>query len=429
MARLVLKLFAFLLIGLVIGSGIGYSLAVFQRPTGVEPVAHPLDGKTILIGVIHSNPLYLQGEQAAATIAKDEIEQYARSLGINLTINLLFENAEGSAQKAIEKFQSLVARGVKFVVGFRWSSHVKAVLPYANQYKVLIISDASTSPALSVPDRGYLYRMPVDDNQQGKAIARMIIDYGIQHVAVFQRADSWGDGIFDVFEKRFKELGGDVFQRIRVDPEKTEFSAEAKLLNDAIMEAINRYGKDKVGFLFLNFENEAAAFQAAASTYEDLMSVTWFGSDGHVLGEPLIKEQGNNALKVKHISTYMGVAQSDIYLRFAEKYKKQMGITPGTYDTLLYDSIWLLMKTIIETASTDPTVIKDNLPKVAENYYGASGWCAFNEFGDRRAAYYDIWAVVEKGERPTPGELGWAKVGVYDPIADKVTWFVSIPLK
>jgi len=425
MARLSLKLIAFLLIGLVIGGGIGYTLAttVFKPPT---VVGHPLNGANILIGVIHADTGYVRGEGTAATIAKEEIEQYAKSLGINLKITLLFENAEGSATKAVEKFQSLVARGVKFVLGWRYSSHVKAALPYANQYKVLLISDASTSPALSIPDRGYLFRLPTDDNQQGKAIARMIIDYGVYHVAVLQRADTWADGLFDVFEKRFKELGGEVFQRIRYDPEKTEFSAEAKLLDDAIKDAISKYGKDKVGFLILSF-GECVAIQAAASTYGNLMSVPWFGSDGHVLSEELIREQGNNALKVKHICTYMGIAESEVYWKFAEKYKAQMGYYPETYDTLLYDSLWLLMKTIIDTASTDPTVIKEALPKVAEKYFGASGWCALNEFGDRRAAYYNIWAVVENGTYPTPGELGWARVGVYDPIADKVTWF--IPLK
>jgi branched-chain amino acid transport system substrate-binding protein len=420
-----IKVLGFLLIMLVIGIGVGYFIGISTQPTRIEVPKHPLDGQTLLIGVLHSNPVYIQGEQVAAEIAKEEIEAWLSTIGIKMNIVYLYENAEGSAAKARERFESLVARGVKFVVGFRWSSHVRACLDYANTHKVLIISDASTSPLLSVPDRGYLIRLPVDDNYQGKAIARMIIDYGVQHVAVLQRADAWGDGLYEVFEKRFKELNGDIITRIRYDPEKTEFSAEVKLLNDAISKAIATYGKDKVGFLFLGFEEDSVAVQSAALGYETLMSVIWFGSDGHVLAERLIKELGQYALKVRHISTYMGVAQSDLWARFAEKYKSKMGITPGTYDTLLYDSIWLLVKTIVLTGSMDPTVILKNIPTVAETSFGASGWLALNEFGDRREAVYDIWAIVESGEKPTPGQLGWAKIGTYDPISDKVTFLVK----
>jgi len=413
----------------IVGIGIGYIAGYItpRAPTQiVSAPTSPLNGTVLLIGVIHSNPVYVNSEEAAAQIAKEEIEEWLRSLGINMSIQLLFENAEGSATKALEKLQSLAARGVHFVLGFRWSSHVKACLDFANKNKILIISDASTSPALSIPNRGYLIRMPVDDTYQGKAIARMIIDYGVKYVAVLQRADAWGDGLYESFAKRFSELGGNIIARVRYDPEKTDFTPEIKLLDDTFRDAINKYGKDKVGLLLLAFEDDSVAIQATAASYPNIMSVVWFGSDGHVRAERLVTEQGSNALKVKHISTYMGVSESELWRNFAEKYKKIVGTYPGTYDTLLYDSMWLLVKTIVEVQSTDVDKVYKAIFSVAERSFGASGWLALNEYGDRKEAYYDIWAVVEKGEVPRPGEIGWKKVGIYDPISDKITWFERV---
>jgi len=425
-----MRISAFLILLLVItflvGIGIGYSIGYLTIPQQTTPVPkkNPLDGTVLLIGIIHSNPVYVQTEEAAALIAKEEIEKWLKDIGINMTIQLLFENAEGSATKALEKLQSLAARGVKFVLGFRWSSHVKACLDFANKNKILIISDASTSPALSIPNRGYLIRMPPDDTFQSKAIARMIFDYGVKYVAVLQRGDTWGDYLYDAFAKRYNELGGSVIYRVRYDPENTEFSAEVKLLDDVIRDAISKYGKDKVGLLLLAFEDDAVAIQAAASNYQNIMNVVWFGSDGHVRASRLVQELGPQALKVHHISTYVGIAMSDLYLRFADKFKSLTGLAlPGAYDTYLYDSMWLLVRTIVEVGSTDVDKVYHAIFSVAERTYGASGWLALNEYGDRRGGVYDIWAVVEKGDYPEPGKIGWKLVGQYDPLTDKVTWY------
>ncbi len=437
MAQITGKIIIACVIALIVGIAIGYGVGIYTAPpkviTKVEKVpVHPLADKEVLIGIIHADTWYLEGEQAAANIWLEEVNEYLKKLGLTLKFKLLFENAEGSEVKCLEKLESLAAKGVKFVLGFRYSSHAKACLEYANEHKILLISDASTAPALAIAD-DYLFRMPCDDRFQGKAIARMILDYGVKAVAVLQRGDTWGDGLYEAFEGRFKELGGIILERIRYDPAKTEFSAEISILNDVISNAIEKYGKSKVALLFLGFE-EIAPIQATAADYPALMSIPWFGSDGHVISERLLTEQGENAVKVKHLCTYIGVTRSPIYMRFAEKYKSIVGYYPEAYDTYLYDSLWLLTRAIIEAGSTDPEIIKEILPRIAESYFGASGWCRFNEAGDRAAGNYDIWAIlnsttIEKYGLNRAGigeEIDWAIVGVYNYQTDAVEWLIPI---
>jgi len=428
MAKLETKTMGLMFVLFLVGIGVGYPIGMAATPPKVvekvvEKPVHPLKGD-ILIGAICASTAGLEWNKPTIEIALEEINAYVSALGIPVTFKVLIEDAEGSAVRALEKFQSLHAKGVKFFVEFRWSSHVKAVKEYADANKLLIVSDGSTSPLLAIPD-DYVFRLVCDDTVQGVAIARMLIDYGIRATVVMQRADAWGDGLYAEFKRWFTEWGGTIVDHIRYDPDKTEFSAELRTVAARIKEAIAKYGEGKVAFEILSFE-EAVVMQAQAKDYPELMTVPWFGSDGHVVSTRLIDEAGALALKTKHISTYMGVTESAKYKAFVDKFTPKVGYTPGTYAVLLYDSLWVLAKAILEAGAYNPEIVKKVLPTAAGAYFGASGWTVLNKAGDRAGGNYDIWAVVEKGEVPRKGELGWKRIGFYDYLSGKVVWFEKV---
>lgn len=423
-----------LIVGLAAGSVVGYYASppkIVEKEKIVEKPVYPLKGE-IPIGVIVASTENLETEKATVEIAIEEVNKYVQSLGLPITFKAYIENAEGSSTKALEKLQSLYAKGIRITVGWRWSGQIRACYDYIHANKILVISDGSTSPLLCMDD--YVFRLPTNDLVQGKIIPKIILEYGVKAIAVLQRADTWGDGLYAVVESEFKKLGGVIFERIKYDPEKTEFSAELALLDSKIDSAIKTYGKEKVGFLLLAFD-EAAVIQAQAKDYPRLMSVLWFGSDGHVWSDRLVNEAGKYAYSVRHICTYAATMNSTLRLSFAEKHKAKVGYVPGTYSICLYDSIWLVVKTILETATTDTTVLKKVLPMVASRYFGASGWCLLDENGDRAMLNYDLWAVIKESEAPLckfvyyynvtiNGErLAWAIVGSYDSVTGEITWF------
>jgi branched-chain amino acid transport system substrate-binding protein len=403
---------------------------------------HPLDGKTIEVGIIHADPATATQELAAAQIAIDEVHDYVEKLGIDVTFTLLPENAEKSATKAGEKFDTLVARGVKFVLGLRWSGHVKACLDKANAENVLIISGASTAVDLEIDD--WAYRMPVADTAQGKAMAEMAMNYGdgIKAFAGIYRGDTWGEGLYKSFEGNFKAMGGTALEPIRYDPEKMEFAAEAELLDGYVDDLVDQgFAMDEIGIMYVGFQTEGVQLLTACEPYDNLMGVQWMGSDGtgfaELLGnEPENEGAGHIAVRVRLTSTLMYFTKTETYFLFNEKFFAETGENADIYYSNAYDSAWLLSKAILMTASDDSVKVRAALPKIAEQHMGASGWCKMNEYGDRFGADFNIWAVVRTEEAINPDVLhppealnqGWQLCGFYNVASNTVTWFVDTPM-
>jgi hypothetical protein len=56
-------------------------------------------------------------------------------------------------------------------------------------------------------------------------------------------------------------------------------------------------------------------------------------------------------------------------------------------------------------------------PHVADRYFGYSGWCRLNEFGDRAPTPYDIWGYGVNDE----GEIASILYGSYT-VGGEVVW-------
>ncbi|RLE49545.1 MAG: hypothetical protein DRJ21_02315 [Candidatus Methanomethylicota archaeon] len=448
------KLYALLVVALIIGLAIGYPVGYYTAPAKEivkevpkevvkEVKVHPLSGQTIYLGLIGASVAGMEWEEPVAKKAIEDVNNYIKMMGLDVKFDIYIECAEGSAPKALQLIQDLHARGVKFVVGLRWSSHCKSVLEYANEHKIICVSDGSTSPLLSIPD-DFLFRLPTDDRFQGRAIAKMLESYGIKYLAILQRGDTWGKGLYEALKENFEALGGEIIFYIEYDPEKTEFSAEIEQMAAAVRDAIDKYGAEHVAVEVIGF-GEIRTMVATASDYPELMSIMWFGNDGYVRDTILLEEQGPAALMTRHPSTYVGPTESAAYNAFAEWFQRTVGYVPGAYQCYLYDSIWIIAKAILEAGTTDTEVVRKVLPKVAESYFGVSGWCRLNEAGDRAMADYNIWGIVTKQEAEqwnlkTLGEwynatingqfieFTWALVGVYRAVTDTVEWYVPIPM-
>jgi len=67
---------------------------------------------------------------------------------------------------------------------------------------------------------------------------------------------------------------------------------------------------------------------------------------------------------------------------------------------------------MLETQSTDVSIIKAKIPEIAENYSGAIGSTKLNDAGDLAQADYEIWGI-RGGE--------WILLGKYSQSDDSVT--------
>jgi hypothetical protein len=67
---------------------------------------------------------------------------------------------------------------------------------------------------------------------------------------------------------------------------------------------------------------------------------------------------------------------------------------------------------MLETQSTDVSVIKAKLPEIAENYSGSIGSTKLNEAGDLAQADYEVWGIRDGA---------WVLLGKYSQSDDSVT--------
>ncbi|MEM4971044.1 MAG: ABC transporter substrate-binding protein [Sulfolobales archaeon] len=388
--------------------------------TTVTPVAG-LRGE-ILIGALLplSGDLASEGplNRVAAEMAIEDLNSYVKALGLPITFRLLVEDSATDPTTALNKLQSLYARGVRAVVGPMTSAEVRNLKSYADGNKIVICSQSSTAPDLAVPD--YIFRDVPNDRYQGRALARLMYDYGIRYVYILYRNDAWGKGLADATAARFKEIGGTVLASVGYDPKKGDFSSELGAAASTVRDAINRYGASKVGVLLISFE-EGGVITAQAGGYSELMSVTWFGSDGTALNSKILEQAGTQLAKVKHLATIFAPTQSPKFMDFVNRFKSRTGEYPGTYPATAYDCVWLLGLAIIQAGKYDGEAIKNAMIPVSRTYFGVSGWTILDDNGDRAGGDYDVWAVVIKDGKPT-----WERVALVDVGADSVTWFKKI---
>ena len=207
-------LVALLIVGLVIGAGIGYYAAPTKTvevevPGETQTVEVPvpaLKGK-IPIGALYAATGHIDTSGVAAAIAIEDVNAYVKTLGLDVTFELVEECSEGESTIALEKFQSMVARGVKAVAGPNWSGQCKAITDYADEHHVVVFSEGSTSPVMEIAD-DYIFRLPVTDSTQNSALAPAIYGMGIEHLVIVYRNDAWGDGNYETMLELFEEAGG-----------------------------------------------------------------------------------------------------------------------------------------------------------------------------------------------------------------------------
>ena len=97
---------------------------------------------------------------------------------------------------------------------------------------VTMISPSATSPALTdIDDKGYFFRTAPSDARQGQVLAQVVMDRGINEVAVTYTNNDYGKGLSDSFVNAFKAMGGSVTTEVPHEDGKGDYSAEVSTLS------------------------------------------------------------------------------------------------------------------------------------------------------------------------------------------------------
>ncbi|MEH6835315.1 MULTISPECIES: ABC transporter substrate-binding protein [Falsihalocynthiibacter] len=139
----------------------------------------------------------------------------------------------GAATAAAERL--ITSEGVKALIGGDCSGVTGAALAnVAVPNGIVMVSPSATSPGLSTAeDNGLFFRTSPSDARQGVVMTNVIMDRGINEVAVTYTNNDYGKGLADAFAAAFEEAGGTVTINTAHEDGKADYSAEVGALASA----------------------------------------------------------------------------------------------------------------------------------------------------------------------------------------------------
>jgi len=404
-----------LLVFLVIGAGIGYMLHPAPPPlTSTLPSEIPIGVILTLTGDFSS---YGARAQATAKIAESDINAYVKSIGIPTTFRFFYEDYETKPDVALQRIQSLYARGVKVVIGGMTSGAMKSIDSYADTNKILVIDGTSTAARASVaPPGDYEFRVVPAAEAEGVALASALKNKGYMNVAMVSAEDTYSLSIHDSFKTAYAAAGGKLVADITYAyPGTTDFSVVLNTLEQQVAPLLSAH---QTVAIFANmWEDVAVMLNQANSRNSPVLSLTWFGPDTLSQDTVIIKNAGPVATKVKLISVQLMAPLTTKHQALNAALQSSMGQEPDIYALATYDAAWVAALSILNAGKYDTDAIKAALPTVAASYWGATGNTELNAAGDRVTMDMEFWAVVQSQ---------WQRVATYSSVDKQVSWLTQI---
>jgi len=393
-----------------------------------EVIASPNDGKqSVTIGAL----LPLTGawssvgesEDAAVKIAIKDVNQYFSKSNSNIRIRLLVDDTRTDPATSLEKLHDLAAKGVRIVIGPATSAELKNLQDYAYEKGMLLISPSSTAPSLALAGNN-VFRFVPDDTHQAQAISREMWRDGVRVVVPMWRTDIYGNELVGAVKEQFGKLGGTVLDGIGYIPSTGDFfaslnrinfivwSQDLKSLSSKVSQAVTQYGANKVGVYLVAFDEVAPIF-IGAQNQPVLSTVKWYGSDGSVLNNKLVRnrEAAMFAVKTGFVNPIYAVDNSSSKFKLVDnKIQEMIGRIPRTYAEVAYDAFWVASLAENTTAGTnDVNYLKKTFLQIANSYHGITGDTSLNEAGDRKYGDYDFWTIKPNNSNDNP--FVWAQDG------------------
>lgn len=124
---------------------------------------------------------------------------------------------------------------VNAIVGADCSGVTGAILQnVARANGIVMISPSATSPALSTAeDDGLFFRTSPSDAREGQVMTEVIMEHGINSVALTYTNNDYGKGLADAFKSSFEAAGGEVTINLSHEDGKADYSAEIGTLASA----------------------------------------------------------------------------------------------------------------------------------------------------------------------------------------------------
>jgi len=413
------------IIVLVLGLGTGYYYGTSMVPVGpakTVTVTVAPQKITYVMGVAFpfSGPLASYGKdfRDSVTMAIEEINALIAKSGSAVTFETASADTETTALGAAKAVRTLYeTKRVQIVIGPLTTSEVLGAKDFSDANSIVLLCPASTGLQAAIPG-DFIFRV-VDppDSYQGLALAQAVSTEGYQNVVVAYRDDTFGAGIWEIFSKRFSEMGGKSIP-LKFAPDQPDYSGEVSKLASLVSDA-QKTGKTAV--LFVAWEGEALKWFPYAQVNPVLKSIRWYGIENlksyKLLPPETSKETGDFLAEVKFTVTSFYTPGNPLTPNFPKAFKQKYGREPLPYSDGAYDATYIAAWSILVAGKYDGKAIAGVLPTVASRFIGVTVQTYLDPNGDQAIAYFGIYRVSSAYK--------FELIGTFDGSTGKTTWLTA----
>jgi branched-chain amino acid transport system substrate-binding protein/neutral amino acid transport system substrate-binding protein len=308
------------------------------------------------------------------------------------------------------------------VVGAAGSAVSQAAIDIAVRNEVVQISPSSTDPSFTESAKsgdysGFWFRTVPSDALQGRALAQLAEEQGLQDVAVLAINNTYGNGLVNTFTESFKALGGTVTNEANPTlyaENATTFESELSAAFSGNPDAVLIVAYPETGSLILK-----SAYEQGLLDGETKLLLT-DGLKDNTLADLVGKDAEGNYIVSGVLGTSASSAGGPAIDPFTNAYETKFNRPPEIYNSNTWDAAAVLVLAAEAAKANTGTAVRDQIREVANapgeevsdvcqalelvrqgqdiNYQGASGTIEFDEQGDVSNNLFDVWTINAEGE-------------------------------
>ena len=297
-------------------------------------------------------------------------------------VKAIYEDSKLSAKDGINALTKLVNQDkVQVIIGAASSKVTLNLAPFAEKYKVVLISSISTADELKESGE-YIFRNVPPNLQQGISAARFVNDYlKEKSAAVFFKNDDYGKSLAESFIKSFEKMNNNILIKESYQPNATDFKNQLIKIKEF---------EPKVIFFPGNYEDTGKILKQGR---ELGINSIFIGGDGSYSPE-LIRIAGKAAEGSYYTIMSLPSEESDKFSSFKKDFLAKYNLEPDVYSVYSYEAANIVIKAIENAGINDGTSIKKTLYNL--KYDGITGMVEFDEYGEVNKDY-SIY-IIENGE-------------------------------
>ena len=378
----VLGLLAMVAAGCAPSTGGGGSTAATETTVKIG-IGAPLTQGAVALG---------QGMQRGAMLAIDDLNASPEATSLKIKFVGVPGDDQGDPKTGVNVANQFVSDPA--LVGVMGHLNSGVSIPASKVYSganVVMISPASTNPALTQQGLKNVFRVCTIDSVQGPAAASAAVN-DLKKKAVFVVDDStpYGVGLADEFAKKFTALGGKVLGREKTTDKDTDFKALVTKVAAAKPDLVYYGGVYNAGALF------------AKQLKDGSVAAPFMGGDG--IYDPAFVKIGTAAATEGDFATSVGLPLDQLPKGkefTAEFNKKYPGQEIAAYDAYSYDAATVIGKAALAAAKTvgaaKVTTTEGKQAIIAEvaktNTTGVTGAISFDPKGDTTNKAITLYVV------------------------------------